>query len=110
MIKQVRPRPAATADFDAITDFYLAEAGVTVAQRFGSALTAAYDRLSGNPAIGSPLIGEACAHPGLRSWPVSGFPYLVCYFERSDHIDVIRVLHGARDLGAVLSDTAEPEA
>jgi plasmid stabilization system protein ParE len=41
---------------------------------------------------------------------VTGFPYLVCYFDRPDHVDVVRVLHGVRDLGVVLSDIAEPEA
>lgn len=107
MTKPVRPRAAATADFDAITDFYLVEAGVSVAQRFGSALTSAYERLARNPAIGSPLIGGTCGRPGLRSWPVTGFPYLVCYFERPDHVDVVRVLHGARDLAVALGEALE---
>ena len=110
MIRPVRPRAAATADFDEITDFYLAEAGVAVAQRFGLALAATYDRLEGNSAIGSPLIGESCALPGLRSWPVTGFPYLVCYFERPDHVDVVRVLHGARDLDAILANEPHDDA
>ncbi|HRH19895.1 MAG TPA: type II toxin-antitoxin system RelE/ParE family toxin [Brevundimonas sp.] len=109
MIKPVRPRTTATADFDDITDYYLAEAGPAIAQRFGSALMAAYQRLEGYPAIGSSLIGEFFSRPGLRSWPVSGFPYLVCYFERLDHVDVVRVLHGARDLGVLLNDLADPE-
>lgn len=104
MIKPVRPRQPATADFDDATDFYTDTGGPSVAERFGAALTAAYDRLEINPAIGSPIIGEALRRPGLRTWPVSRFPYLILYFERPDHIDVWRILHGARDLDAVLGD------
>jgi plasmid stabilization system protein ParE len=36
--------------------------------------------------------------PGLRSWPLKKYPHLVCYVERSDHIDVWRVPHGQRDI------------
>jgi toxin ParE1/3/4 len=36
--------------------------------------------------------------PGLRSWPLTRYPHLVFYIERSDHIDVWRVLHGQRDI------------
>lgn len=35
---------------------------------------------------------------GLRLWPVPGFEkFRICYIPREDHIDVLRVLHGARD-------------
>lgn len=43
----------------------------------------------------------------LRNWAVKGFPYLVFYIERDDHIDVWRVLHGRRDIP---SRMREPEA
>ena len=36
--------------------------------------------------------------PGLRSWLVTGFPYLVFYVESAADIDVWRVLHAARDI------------
>ena len=36
--------------------------------------------------------------PGLRSWPLSRYPYLVFYVERSDCVDVWRVLQGQRDI------------
>jgi hypothetical protein len=40
---------------------------------------------------------------GLRVWPLKRFPDLVFYFEREDRIDVVRVLHGKRDLAAWLA-------
>lgn len=96
-----------TRDAYQIVEYYEEEAGLAVADRFATALDAASKRLRANPAIGSPLIGETCKRPGLRTWPVAGFPYLVCYFDRPDHIDVWRILHGARDLGAVLGGEAD---
>lgn len=44
--------------------------------------------------------------PGLRFWPLQKYPHLVFYLERSDHIDVWRVLHGQRDVPAWMR---EPE-
>ena len=41
--------------------------------------------------------------PGLRSWPLTHYPYLVFYLERADHVDVWRVLHGQRDIPGSLS-------
>jgi toxin ParE1/3/4 len=38
--------------------------------------------------------------PGLRSWALSRYPYLVSYVERPDHVDVWRVLHSQRDIPA----------
>lgn len=35
--------------------------------------------------------------PGLCSWPLKRYPYIVFYVGRDDHIDVWRVLHGLRD-------------
>lgn len=107
--KQVLSRVTATADFDRITDFYVDEAGAGVASRFGLALAEAYDRLSAHPAAGSPIAAQRYRRPGLRTWPVKGFPYLVCYFDAPDHVDVWRILHGARDLGSLLDDAPAAE-
>ena len=47
-------------------------------------------------------IDDAVAHelnlPGLRAWPLTRYPCLVFEVERSDHVDVWRVLHGQRDI------------
>lgn len=102
--KPVRPRSSATGDAYQIVNHYEAEAGIAVADRFASALESGYRRLEATPAIGSPRAGERYNRPGLRTWPVKGFPYLICYFDTPDHIDVWRILHAARDLGALLDD------
>lgn len=103
MILAVSPRPAAVRDVEEAVDYYLSEAGQRIADRFVDALEAAYDRLSRAPGVGSPLLGAALGFPNLRTWPVPGFPYLICY-EAGDHdVDVWRVLQAQRDLGAALS-------
>lgn len=107
--KPIRQRPAATYDFDGIVDYYLAQAGIALATRFSEALNDALDLVCRNPGAGSGLIAERNGLPGLRGWPVSGFPYLICYFDRPDHVDVWRILHGARDLGPLLEDEVGPE-
>ena len=105
--KPLQPRASATRDAYRIVEYYEEEAGGPVADRFAAALEAAYRRLRRNPAIGSPLIGEACKRPGLRTWPVTGFPYLVCYFDGAESVDVWRILHGARDRALLLCEAGE---
>jgi hypothetical protein len=46
------------------------------------------------------LESEVQARQSGTGWP--RYPYLVFYVERSDHIDIWRVLHGQRDIPAWL--------
>jgi plasmid stabilization system protein ParE len=41
-------------------------------------------------------------HPSF--WRLKKYPHLVFYVERSDHIDVWRVLHGTRDIPSWMQD------
>jgi len=58
----------------------------------------------------SPELGGLCAfsHPktsGLRVWSVKGFPNHLIFYRPIEHgIEVVRVLHGARDIEAVFGD------
>lgn len=55
------------------------------------------------PGIGSLREITNPAMTGVRSWPIRGFSgYLIFYRPTSDGIEVIRVLHGARDLDTIL--------
>ena len=36
--------------------------------------------------------------PGLRTWPLTKYPYLIFYIELDQQIDVWRVLHMATDI------------
>lgn len=65
---------------------------------FVNALERAYGHIGRNAATGSPRYAHELAIPGLRSWPLGTYPFLVFYLEREDHIDVWRVLHTRRDI------------
>ena len=61
-------------------------------------LEAAYTHISKNAATGSTRYAHALDLPGLRTWPLTGHPYLIFYVEQDAHIDVWRVLHMSRDI------------
>jgi len=44
---------------------------------------------------------------GLRFWRLTRYRYLVFYVERSDHIDVWRVVQGQRDIPLWMQDPEE---
>lgn len=98
--KPVVPRTAANHDVDLAVSWYLQEGGEPLALRFIDALERAYGNVSRNPATGSTRYAHALDLPELRTWPVDGFPHLVFYVERDDHVDVWRVLHAERDIPA----------
>lgn len=68
------------------------------------ALEAVFSHLGRYPAAGSTRLAVELNLPGLRVWPVRGYPNVICYFDRAMHIDVWRVLHGERDVPATLRD------
>ena len=98
--KPVVPRQLASRDVDDAVAHYLAEGGEWVALGFIDALVQAYAHVGRHPAAGSPRYAHELNLPGLRSWPLTRYPYLVFYVEQSDHIDVWRVLHQQRDIPA----------
>ena len=84
-------RERARIDVNEAVEHYLAEAPAAVALAFIDALDEAFRRLGEHPASGSPRYERELDLPGLRSWVVRGFPYLVFYAEREADIDVWRV-------------------
>lgn len=77
------------------------------AQKFIRALEEAYLHISRLPGSGSPRYSHVLDVPDLRSWPGSGYPYLVLYPDRNYSIDIYRVLYTARGILASLSGDME---
>lgn len=98
--KCVIPRQLASADVDDAVAHYLAEGGEAVALGFVDALAQAYAHIGRHSGTGSPRYAHELNLPGLRSWPLARYPYLIFYVEQPDHIDVWRVLHQLRDIPA----------
>ncbi|MBK1619277.1 plasmid stabilization protein [Lamprobacter modestohalophilus] len=96
--KKVIPRRLAIQDVDEIIEHYLETSPEAIALGFVDALESAYARIGSNPAIGSLRYAYELELPGLRSWPLKRYPYLIFYLEEDEHIDVWRVLHGSQDV------------
>jgi toxin ParE1/3/4 len=96
--KGVRLRPAAHADIRAAVEHYRTDSGPGIARGFTDQLQRALVHMGRGLDAGSPRLGPALDLPGLRVWPLPRFPHLVLAFERPDHFDVLRVLHGKRDI------------
>jgi toxin ParE1/3/4 len=80
---------------------YIAEHNTRAAYRFLAKVEEAFDVLGRHPRIGSRRFDPVVA--GLRAWPVSGFEsYIVLYFVTRSTVQVVRVIHAARDLEALL--------
>jgi toxin ParE1/3/4 len=97
-------RPKVLLDIEDLSWFILCnhrEAGL----RFPAACDATFQRLLERPQLGSPRRFSDSALSGFRVWPVTGFPnHLVFYFVREDNIEIVRVLHGARDIESFLQE------
>jgi toxin ParE1/3/4 len=99
-------RARAMEDVQSALDYLLSQGAAAAALSFVDALEQARDQIARQPGMGSPRHAHELNLPGLRAWGLARHPYLIFYFERSDHLDVWRVLHTKRDLAAWLT---EPE-
>ena len=102
--KPVIPRELAKQDVADAIAYYLNQDADHAALGFIDALEKAYAHLSRHAAAGSPRYAHELNLPGLRSWPLTQYPYLEFYINRNDHIDVWRVLHGQRDIPAWMQE------
>ncbi|MDP1692920.1 MAG: type II toxin-antitoxin system RelE/ParE family toxin [Burkholderiaceae bacterium] len=96
-------RPQARRDRQVELRYYRQEAGSKRALRLVAATNAALDQIELEPGIGSPALGKVLGIPDLRTWRVTKFPLLWFYFERDDHLDVVRLLGDRQDIAAILA-------
>ena len=96
--KPVIPRALALQDVDDAVAYLMQQQATKAALNWIDALEAAYTYISKNAATGSTRYAHALDLPGLRTWPLTGHPYLIFYVEQDAHIDVWRVLHMNRDI------------
>jgi toxin ParE1/3/4 len=101
-----RVRPAAHEDVDRIAS-YIALDRLSAALAFMRAAEQAFKFLATTPGAGprvEPAIQES---PALRFWPISGFRnYLVLYHVLNQQVEILRVIHGARDLAIALRQSS----
>ena len=99
----VRPR----ADFDLDEQAqYIARDSVVAARQFYEAAARAFELLAGMPGMGSTWESGNPIFADLRVWPVGGFEkHLIFYRAIADGIEVMRVLHSARDIESLFRST-----
>jgi len=95
-------RDEADADVDDIAA-HIARDNLKAALRFYDCVWADFERLATMPGIGQRRRLRNPALKGLRSLPVTGYRnYLIFYLPLADGIEVVRVMHGARDVDRIL--------
>lgn len=96
-MKRYQLTPAAEADLGEIFD-YIRRDSPDAARRVLVRVREAMRRLAEFPGIGH--VREDLADKSLRFWPV--YSYLIVYRPESRPLQIIRVLHGARDVRQIL--------
>lgn len=81
---------------------YIGERNFDAAERFEKAVYNDLLTLAEWPGSGAKREYASPTLAGMRSWPVTGFEnHLIFYRPIEDGIEVIRVLHGARDIARI---------
>jgi toxin ParE1/3/4 len=94
-------RPRADTDIEELAD-YIAGDSPRAALRFYEATRATFHFLASMPEIGEACLFREPAHANLRMWPVKGFKkYIIFYRPVSDGVEIVRVIHAARDFEAI---------
>jgi toxin ParE1/3/4 len=89
---------------------FIGEQDLDAAVRFLEAAEETFERLARMPYVGAEYQTINPALFGLRRWPVKGFEkYLIFYLTFEDAVDIVRVLHAARDLERILEEGEEQE-
>ncbi len=103
---RVLQREAAKRDLIAQWVWYAETGGMEVADRFLSAADATLSLLAMQPDSGALVFVQRPELQGMRRFPVSdGFEaILLFYFPHKDGVDLVRVVHGNRDLGRLLAE------
>jgi toxin ParE1/3/4 len=99
--RRILRRPAADRDVRQAA-LVIAADNPSAAIRFVDAVRATEKLLLDAPGVGTARDYGNPALAGMRWHSVKGFRrYLIFYIPRSDGIEIVRVLHGARDLDAI---------
>jgi toxin ParE1/3/4 len=106
-MSEIRVRPAARRDL-VEQAAYIAQDNPEASERFLLRAEETCELLSKMPGMGRIWTWQSVTLSGVRSFPVRDFQkYLIFYRPLHEGIEVLRVLHGARDLPGLLED--EPE-
>ena len=107
MKRQVALRQAAREDL-LESYVFISQDSPTAAERSLRSAEGSFNQLEDMPEIGHPWESEDQRLQDVRVWHIKGFEnWLIFYRVAEEHIDILRVLHGARDTSALLKAANE---
>jgi toxin ParE1/3/4 len=98
MPRRIEPSRAALADFDALYDYIARDNPIAAAQVLRS-LDHSIQLLADQPKL-----GKVFRHRRLRLRVLTHGDYLVFYRERPSVVEIVRVIHGRRNIPDILDD------
>jgi toxin ParE1/3/4 len=95
--------PLADRDLDEQAGYLARQVSLETVLHFYDAAAATFEKLARMPGIGERRDSTKPRLAELRVWRVEGFEkHLISYRPSGNGIDIVRVLHGARDIDRVL--------
>jgi toxin ParE1/3/4 len=103
---RVLKRESAKRDLIAQWVWYAENASIEVADRFLRAVDHTLNLLARQPESGSKFFVHKPELEGMRKFPVSGGfeKILLFYFPLPNGVDLVRVIHGSRDLERIFAE------
>jgi toxin ParE1/3/4 len=108
MSRQLIIRNLATQDLRQQANYILINGNVGAAEQFLEQAEATFAQILTVPRIGKSVSFLLERMGEVRQWRIKNFQeYLVFYRVQDDRIEILRILHGARDLEGLLSTLDE---
>ncbi len=105
MKRHPRILPNAARDLDDQADYLAREASLETALRFYDNAAATFEDLARMPGLGEQRETSNPRLMEMRVWRIKGFEnHLIFYRPTAEGIEIVRVLHGARDLDHILAE------
>lgn len=103
MARAVVRTPAAILDLVELTEYLVTTSGSTaLGARFLAAAERSFADLSRSPELGSRRSFAGAELDAVRIWPIHRFrSHLIFYLDRGAVLEIVRVLHAARDWAAL---------
>ena len=108
MSYQLIVKNRATQDLRQQANYILVNGNAPAAERFLELAEATFAQLATIPGMGK-IVGLVSSRMGqIRQWRIKEFQdYLIFYQIQDDRVEILRVLHGSRDLEDILSNIDE---
>jgi toxin ParE1/3/4 len=103
MTRRYHGLPAADQDLDDQAAYLVAEASLEIALRCHDAANINFGKIASTPGIGERWPSSSPRLTGMRICRIEGFEkHLIFYRAVDNEIEIVRVIHGARDIDRLL--------